>query len=154
MFRRSRELAQERPIPTLDTNLIRPIEPPVGTDDWKRFLVKAVLLEDGTLRNVHRTIDVYGLVLNGYEGLKFGDDGAYTAVVASQLPVERWAGVTRLNEVISTAVQAINPGYFAEFVGYISPSEASILAGVEAKRENGIPLPDHVSWEGGSFSMV
>ena len=135
----------------MDTSLIGTLENPYKTSDRYGPFVKAVLLASGVLRRVQRTSDIYALVLTGYEGLEFGDDGTYTALVASELPLSIPDGIRRLEEEIDAAVKETNPRYCAEHIGYIALDQAAVLLGLEIKRENGIELPSSASWSRGTI---
>jgi hypothetical protein len=135
-------------IPTMDTELIGSLES--GPYDRPSFgsFVKAVLFASGEFRRLENDADVYGLVLRGYEGLTFGDDGTFTAMVASELPVEKWDGVNRIAGEINEALITVNPAYCAKYVGPLSGAYLEI----DVKRRFGLPLPQTVSFENVSIS--
>jgi hypothetical protein len=139
---------------------VMPVRPPMDTDligmldhtTIEGSFVNAVLFAGGELKSLKRSADVFGLVLAGYEGLQFGDDGTYTALVASELPLQRWVGVHKLEESIDRAAQMVNPGYRAQHVGFIALDQAAVELDVALKRELGVPFPAVVNWRGGSFA--
>lgn len=138
----------------MDTELIKPFDIlPARRHPEDSRLISAVLFATGELVEVGPT-DVLGLVLTGYEGLNFGDDGTMTARVASELPLQKWDGVNTLTPLINDAVRAVNPAYCAEYVGGFSFDEASVLLRAGIKQANGIHVPDgELFWPGGSLSI-
>jgi hypothetical protein len=130
--------AAEPVVRFMDSERIQPLEEsaeesPIG----EGLAISAILSEDGRLRRVARSIDVMALVLNGFDGLSFGDDGTYTAYVASQLRLDE-DGVHKISEIMDQAVTEKNPSYCAEFVGRITTEQAVQLAGFDTQRELGI----------------
>lgn len=118
------------------------------------LMLSAILFASGELVEADNESQVLGLVLAGYEGLRFGDDGTYTAQVASELPLERYEGVRVLEAFVNEGVQAINPAYVAEHVGWLEPDEASVYMRAWAKHSNGIYVPDNeLHWGNGQLNL-
>lgn len=137
----------------MDTDLIMPFEHAPKINGTGTFL-SAVLFASGKLVQVEDDLKVYGLVMAGYEGLSFGDDGTYTAKVASELPLERWEGVRKLERFINQGVVEIAPAYVAEHVGFITGDEASVYYRALTKQQFGEPVPNtELSWMNGSLSL-
>jgi len=150
MRRRTREVIQTKP--TMDTARIGAMDTTDSSNPRFGPFVQAVLFASGELKPLERSSDVFGLVLAGYEGHQFGDDGTYTAFIASELPLERWNGVNKLEEEVNKAVREISPAYCAEHVGFIALDQAAVQFDVALKRELGVDFPSLVTWQGGSFS--
>lgn len=151
-FRRKQAAPQEL---VMDTGLIGPFEqlPPRRAPDASP-LVNAVLFASGKLVEADSDIRVLGLIASGYEGLQFGDDGTYTARVASELPLERWDGVRRLEEFVNDAVRSVNPAYVAEHVGFCDVDEASVHIRALTKQMHGLYVPaNELSWQNGQLSL-
>lgn len=133
----------------MDAGLISSLEEVSATVE-DGFLVKAVLFGSGELRRLERSTDVYGLVLASYQGLRFGDDGTYTGLLASELALDE-AGLRCVESEIDEAVRRVNPVYCAEFVGYIALDDAAIHLDIATKRNLGVKFPNQVSWSNGSL---
>ncbi len=147
-----RRRVAEIPTSYMDSQLIGYLEDvPSPADDG--FLVKAVLFGSGEMRRLQRSTDVYGLVLANYQGLRFGDDGTYTGLVASELPLSV-SGLDRVESIVNEAVSRINPAYCAQFVGYIALDDAAVHLDVETKRSLGAKYPNHARWSNGSLHTV
>lgn len=136
----------------IDSELIGELEESVPEYKLDGFFVRAVLFGTGEMRRLRRNTDVYGLVLAGYHGLQFGDDGTYTGMVASELPLDQ-DGLRRVELIIDEAVQRIDPAYCAEFVGTIALDEAAVKLDMETKRDLGAKFPNQVSWSSGSLTI-
>lgn len=152
MRRKSPEVTEA---PRMDTSLLKPfasLELPEGQEGSN--LLSAVLFASGKLVRVKSDLTVFGLVMAGYEGLSFGDDGRYTARVASQLPLERWDGVDRLSSVVDLAVREVDPPYSAAFTGFIERDEASVYFKALTKQAHGMAVPaSELKWNNGSLSL-
>ncbi len=149
MLRRQRTVVETPQY--MDTELIDTLEEVLPESVLESFFVSAVLFGTGEMRRLRRNTDVYGLVLAGYHGLQFGDDGTFTAMVASELPLDQ-DGLKRVEAIIDEAVRRSDPAYCAEFVGTIALDEAVVKLDVEIKRDLDAEFPDQVSWSNGSFT--
>ena len=153
MLRRQKQ--PEQPTPQhMDTGMIGPLEEVAmlgsGGGD---FFIRAVLFGTGELRKLNTDTEVYGLVVAGYQGLSFGDDGTYTARVASELPLDP-EGLLLVERQVDEAVRELNPAYCAEFVGTIAVDEAAAMLGYDMKKQLGVPLPSEISWQGGQLTIT
>ncbi len=147
-----RQQASESLSNFMDTKLIGTLdEAPATFDDG--FLVKAVLFGSGEMRRLQRSTHVYGLVLANYQGLRFGDDGTFTALVASELPLSA-PGLDRVESIVNEAVRRVNPTYCAEFVGYIALDDAAVHLDVEMKQSLGVNYPRETSWSNGRLHTI
>lgn len=135
MLRRTRAVTEEMTI--MKTSLIKPFEVlPTRRAPEESCLVGAALFASGRLVEVDEQ-GVYGLILAGFDGIEFGDDGTFTAKVATELPLERWDGVRRLETFVNDAVQAVNPAYVAEYMSLIEKEEAAVCLRAYYKRLSG-----------------
>lgn len=148
-----RGIKVEQALPeVMDPELIRPFEDaPEIIDDG--FMIKAVLFGTGEMRRLQKASEVWGLVLAGYEGLRFGDDGTYTALVASELSLSR-DGWQRVESIVDEAVRSVDPNFCAEFVGHIATDEAALHLDIYTKREMGVPFPVDSHWSNGSLHIA
>ena len=138
----------------MDTSLIKPFAERLSGRNERGSFLSAVLFGAGELVRVENDFRVYGLILAGYEGHHFGDDGTFTATVASELPLERWDGVHALEEHINKGVQELNPPYVAEHVGFIPVDEAAVLMQAYTKSEFGLKVPsEELRWSTGSLTL-
>jgi len=150
---RKQSAPQER---IMDTGLISPFEkPPRRRAPDEGPFVSAVLFASGRLVEADSSLRVFSLVASGYEGVLFGDDGTFTARVASELPLERWDGVRRLEEFVDDAVRAVNPAYAAEHVGFCGPEEAAVYITAMTKyKYSEVISADELAWEHGTLSLA
>lgn len=122
-------------------------EPPFST------FVHMVLVATGELTRIEKPEDIYRRVIAGYHGLEFGDDGVYTALLASELPLDIIDGINKVEAVLDEVVGKVNPGYGAEYIGDIDPEKAALMLDIKIKQELGLELPHVVSWSGGVIHL-
>ena len=145
MFKRRQQQPAETP-KFMDHELIGSLEGDVeSTQFGGDFFVRAVLFGSGELRRLRSDTDIYGLVLAGYDGLHFGDDGTFTARLASEEPLD-FDGIRRVEGELNKAIHETTTAYYAEFVGRIGTDEARVMLDVDVKRELGVEFPSNVSW--------
>ena len=150
MFRRNQRGGVRTPV-YMDPELIGALEQLAPDDSMPPYyFVRAVLFGTGALKALRSSTEVYGLVLAGYQGLHFGDDGSYTGMVASELALSS-DGVRRLEGIVNEAVRSRNPAYCADFVRGIAVDEAAVKLDVEIKRDMGVDYPAEVFWSNGSL---
>ncbi len=113
--------------------------------------ISAALFANGDFLYLRDRSDVFALVLAGYQGLYFGDDGTFTGYVASELPLDDHEALDRVTDCVDRAVRELNPAYCAEFIGSIGVDEAGVLLEHATKQRLDVPQSDTVSWATGSL---
>lgn len=136
----------------MDPEIIKPFER-ADRDLYsyaESFGVKAVLFATGELKRLDSRAEVFGLVLAGYNGLEFGDDGTYTGWLATEQPLD-WSGIHAVETIMTEEVQKRDPAYVAEAVGIITVSQAAAMLDHVTKQAHGLEVPDRVTWEEGGY---
>lgn len=111
-------------------------------------MVSAVLFGTGELKQLEHGSDVYGLILAGYQGLAFGDDGTFTGRVAAEFTLGT-ESILELEARMDRAVRELRPGYCAQYIGGISVAKAEACLALDVKARLGVAIPPEVRWDTG-----
>lgn len=135
----------------MDSSLIGQLEVTEEDKQLSDFTVRAVLFGAGQMRRLGSDAEVYGLILAGYHGFRFGDDGTTTGMLASELLLNA-DGIEAAERSVNEALIAADVAYYAEYVERITAEEAAALLDVRVKIQHGIEVPHDTYWDGGQYS--